>query len=84
MGNGQILKVVQTTEILGKKIAMYMAIETPLFLASDAADWIDYSKNPKGSRQTSNMMKSIYILMSLIPNCWRMSKNKGTTSLWTS
>lgn len=84
MGNGQILKVIQTTEFLGKKIAMYRAIETPLFLASDAADWIDYSKNPNGSRQTSKMMKSIYILMSLIPNCWGMSKNKGITPLWAS
>lgn len=59
MDNGQVLRVVQATEILGKKIAMYGTIETPLFLASDVADWIDYSKNPNGSRQTSKMVKSI-------------------------
>ncbi len=55
----QILTVIQETEILGKKIQMYGSIENPLFVAGDVADWIDYAKNPNGSRQTSKMVKSV-------------------------
>lgn len=55
----QILTVIQDTEILGKKIQMYGSIEDLLFVAGDVADWIDYAKNPNGSRQTSKMVKSI-------------------------
>lgn len=54
-----VLTVIQETEILGKKIQMYGSIENPLFLASDVADWIDYAKNPNGSRQTSKMVKLV-------------------------
>lgn len=59
MGNDQVLTVIQETEILGRKIRMYNNVESPLFLASDVAEWIDYAKNPNGSRQTSKMVKSI-------------------------
>lgn len=55
----QILTVIQETEILGKRIMMYGSIENPLFVAGDVADWIDYAKNPNGSRQTSKMVKSV-------------------------
>lgn len=54
-----ILELVNETEILGKPIRMYGSVEAPLFLASDVADWIDYAKNPNGSRQTSKMVKNI-------------------------
>lgn len=55
----KVLTVIQETEILGKKIRMYGSVEEPLFLASDVAEWIDYAKNPNGSRQTSKMVKSV-------------------------
>lgn len=48
----EVLTVIQETEILGKKIKVYNNIETPLFLASDVADWIEHS-------QTSKMVKSV-------------------------
>ena len=48
----EVLTVIQETEILGKKIKVYDNIETPLFLASDVADWIEHS-------QTSKMVKSV-------------------------
>lgn len=52
MYNSAVLTVIQETEILGKKIRMYGSIESPLFLASDVADWIEHS-------QTSKMVKSV-------------------------
>lgn len=57
--NEKVLQVIRETEILGKKILMYGSIEFPYFIASDVADWIDYAKNPNGSRQTSKMVKSV-------------------------
>nr|DAK77356.1 MAG TPA: BRO family protein [Caudoviricetes sp.] len=48
----EVLTVIQETEILGKKIKVYDNIETPLFLASDVADWIEHS-------QASKMVKSV-------------------------
>lgn len=48
----EVLTVIQETEILGKKIKIYDNIETPLFLASDVAEWIEHS-------QTSKMVKSV-------------------------
>ena len=47
-----VLTVIQETEILGKRIRMYGSIESPLFLASDVAEWIEHS-------QTSKMVKSV-------------------------
>lgn len=52
MDNGTVLTVIQETEILGKKIKLYGTIESPLFLASDVAEWIEHS-------QTSKMVKSL-------------------------
>lgn len=48
----EVLTVIQETEILGEKIKVYNNIETPLFLASDVAEWIEHS-------QTSKMVKSV-------------------------
>lgn len=68
----KILEKVAETEILGRKITMYGSIENPLFLARDVADWIDYSKTAKGSRQVAQMLKQVdddekLILRMLIP-----------------
>lgn len=52
MNNDAVLTVCQETEILGKRILMYGSIESPLFLASDVAEWIEHS-------QTSKMVKSV-------------------------
>lgn len=52
----KVLTVIQETEILEKKIEMYGSVECPLFLATDVADWIDYSKS-NGKFKTSQMIK---------------------------
>lgn len=52
----EMLTVIQETEILGRKIQMYGNIENPLFLASDVAGWIDYSKS-NGKFKVSQMIK---------------------------
>ena len=36
----EVLKVIQETKILGKKIVMYGSIENPYFVASDVAEWL--------------------------------------------
>lgn len=59
MNNEQVLTVIQETEILGRKIEFYGTVENPLFLAKSVAEWIDYAKNPNGSRQTSKMLKTV-------------------------
>lgn len=43
MNNEQVLEVIQEVEILGKKIKMYGCIESPWFMASDVAEWIEHS-----------------------------------------
>lgn len=54
----KVLTVVQETVILGKQIQMYNSIETPLFLAKDVAEWIDYSKS-NGKYKVSQMVKTV-------------------------
>lgn len=39
------LKVIEERQVLGKNFRIYGTIETPLFLAKDVAEWIDYSKS---------------------------------------
>lgn len=53
------VQLVDTTEILGRRIDFYRSIEEPLFLARDVADWIDYARTGKGYRDISNMTKPI-------------------------
>lgn len=55
----KVLEMVLEKEILGKKIKMYGSIEFPWFVASDVAEWIDYSKLANGSYQVSMMVKKI-------------------------
>ena len=50
------LTVIKETEILKKKIKMYRSVEAPLFLASDVAEWIEYSKS-NGKFKVSQMLK---------------------------
>lgn len=54
---GNVLEVVAETEILGHKIKMYGSIEVPWFLASDVAEWINYSKS-NGKYKVSQMLKA--------------------------
>ena len=54
----KVLTVVQETVILGKQIQLYNSIETPLFLAKDVAEWIDYSKS-NGKYKVSQMVKTV-------------------------
>lgn len=53
------VQLVDTTEILGRRIDLYRSIEDPLFLAKDVAEWIDYSKRPDGSYRTDKMLQAI-------------------------
>ena len=53
------VQLVDTTEILGRRIDLYRNIEDPLFLARDVAEWIDYSKRPDGSYKTDMMLQAI-------------------------
>lgn len=53
------VQLVDTTEILGRRIDLYRSIEDPLFLARDVAEWIDYSKRPDGSYKTDMMLQVI-------------------------
>lgn len=57
--NSNVLTMVASTTILGHEIDLYGSVEHPLFVAKDVAEWIDYAKNPNGSRQTSKMLKGV-------------------------
>lgn len=37
------LKIIKTTELLGKKLTVYGTADNPLFLAKDVAEWIEHS-----------------------------------------
>lgn len=52
MEERKILRIVDKTEILGKTITMYGSVESPLFMASSVAEWIEHSN-------TSMMLKKI-------------------------
>ena len=38
----QIMKIIDEREILGKQFRIFGDFENPLFLAKDAAEWIEY------------------------------------------
>jgi prophage antirepressor-like protein len=52
------VQLVDTTEILGRRIYLYRSIEDPLFLARDVAEWIDYNQTD-GKYNVSKMLKTI-------------------------
>ena len=51
--------VIDEREVLGKEFRMYGTFDEPLFLAKDVAEWIDYAKTSKGTRNVSMMLKSV-------------------------
>ncbi len=55
------LKLVDEREVLGKNFRIYGTPETPLFLAKDVAEWIDYSYKDgrKLHRDISKMISSV-------------------------
>ena len=53
------VQLVDTTEILGRRIDLYRSIENPLFLARDVAEWIDYSTTTDGKYNVSKMLMPI-------------------------
>ena len=67
----EVLTVIQETEILGKNIKVYNNIETPLFLASDVAEWIEHS-------QTSKMVKSVDDDEKLMGTLFLSGQNRDT------
>lgn len=52
------LKIIKEQEILGKQFAMYGTVESPLFLAKDVAEWIEYAykDNRQINRDVSKML----------------------------
>ena len=46
-------------KVLNKDFRMYGTPESPLFLAKDVAEWIDYAKTGKGAYDVSRMLSSI-------------------------
>ena len=71
MNDDTTLAVIQETEILGKKIKVYNSIESPLFLASDVAEWIEHS-------QTSKMVKSVEDDEKLMGTLFLSGQNRDT------
>ncbi|MCR1959841.1 Bro-N domain-containing protein [Thomasclavelia cocleata] len=57
----QTFNLIESVEILGKKINLYNTVENPLFLARDVAEWIDYAftNAKRTSRDISKMIKNI-------------------------
>ena len=53
------VQLVDTTEILGRRIDLYRSIEDPLFLAKDVAEWIDYAKTGDGKYNVNVMLQTI-------------------------
>lgn len=63
--NNAVLTVIQETEILGKKIQMYGSIESPWFMATDVAIWIEHSNARsmiKTVDQDEKGVKNVYTL----------------------
>lgn len=57
-----VLTVVQETEILGKKIQMYGSIESPYFIASDVAEWLNERDGYTVARKVSDEEKATHIV----------------------
>lgn len=53
------VQLVDTTEILGRRIDLYRSIENPLFLAKDVAEWIDYARTGDGYYNVNKMLQTV-------------------------
>lgn len=53
------LNVIEERVVLGKDFKIYGSLENPLFLATDVAKWIEYSKTTEGYYNTGKMLKAI-------------------------
>lgn len=53
------IRVIDEREVLGKQFKIYGDFETPLFLAKDVAEWIDYAykDSRKVNRDVSKMLE---------------------------
>lgn len=65
MRNDAVLTVIQETVILGKRIQMYGSIESPLFMASDVANWIEHTNPTMMLRKIEDDEKGINIVYTL-------------------
>lgn len=81
------LQIIKEQEILGKQFKMYGTVQTPLFLAKDVAEWVDYSKTSQGYYNTSMMLskidedEKIKMSFSTINNA-DSRKNNLSTDVW--
>lgn len=53
------VKLICTSNFMGREIKVYGSAENPLFLAKDVAEWIDYSKSGNGSYNITQMLSSV-------------------------
>ena len=53
------LEIFKQQEVLGRDFKIYGTPESPLFLAKDVAEWIDYSKSGNGSYNITQMLGAI-------------------------
>ena len=53
------LQVIDERELFGKEFRIYGTAESPLFLAKDVAEFIDYAKTGKGSYDVSKMLSTV-------------------------
>ena len=58
----EVLRVIQETKILGKKIVMYNSIENPYFVASDVAEWLGERDGYTVARKVSDEEKDTQIV----------------------
>lgn len=62
---GNVLTVIQETEILGKKIQMYGSVDYPYFVANDVADWLNERDGYTVARKVDEDEKATQIVCTL-------------------
>ncbi len=65
MSKENVLKLVDETEILDKKIRMYGSIDNPMFVASDVAEWLGERDGYTVARKVDDEFKDTQIVCTL-------------------
>lgn len=53
------IKILNEQEVLGKQFKVYGTPDSPLFMARDVAEWIEYSQRADGSYRTTEMLSTV-------------------------
>lgn len=80
------IQVFEKREVLGQMVCMFGNVETPLFLAKDVAEWIDYNKDSKGQYNVSQMLEMAdddekVKIYSVLPNVYKEHKPTVATGV---